>query len=408
MDLNIRNRVKAAWNAFLDDRSTSSSWTHGSSYGDRPDRVRLTRGNERSIVTSVFNRIAIDVASINVRNVILDENGCFVEEVDSGLNECLKLEANVDQTGRALIMDIVMSMLDEGSVAVVPVDVDVDPSNDGKRQILSLRAGRIVEWMPRHVRVDLYNEATGQKQQIVVPKATTAIIENPLYAVINQPNSTMQRLIRKLNLLDVVDNQIGSDKLDLIIQVPYAVKTERKRQMAQERLSDIEQQLSGSRYGIAYVDNMEHVTQLNRPIENNLLRQVEYLTAMVYSQLGITQGVMDGTANEATMLNYYNTTVETILLAICEEFKRKFLSREDLSEGQSVEFFRDPFRLIPLSQLAEIVDKFSRNEVMFPNEIRGKVGLKPSSDPKANELRNRNIAAPAGEAAESEEQIQNG
>ena len=366
----------------------------GSSYSIRPDRPRLSRGNERSIVTSVFNRIALDVASIGIKHCRLDENGRYVEDIDSGLNNCLDLEANLDQTGRAFIQDVVMSMLDEGCVAIVPVDTTLNPKITNSYDILSMRTGKILDWYPAHVRVRLYNDQTGDKEDILLPKSQVAIIENPLYAVINEQNSTMQRLIRKLSLLDVTDEQTASGKLDLIIQLPYVVKTDARREQANRRRKEIEEQLTGSKYGIAYTDGTEKVTQLNRSLENNLLKQIEYLTEMMYSQLGITQEVLNGTADEKTMLNYNNRTVEPIVSAIVDEMKRKFLTKTARSQRQTITFFRDPFRLVPVNDIAEIADKFTRNEIMTSNEIRQIVGMKPSDDPKADELINSNISQP--------------
>lgn len=396
MDLSLSSRFKNAWNAFRNRAPTMMSQNIGSGYSYRPDRFRLTRGNERSIVTSVYNRIALDVAAINIQHVQLDDEGRFLNVIKSGLNECLSLEANLDQTGRAFIQDVVMSMMDEGCVAIVPVDTDDDPDDTKGYQILSMRVGRIRDWYPRHVRVEVYNENTGRKQEIIVPKDTVAIVENPLYAVINEPNSTMQRLIRKLNLLDAVDEQSSSGKLDLIIQLPYVIKSEARRQQAEQRRKDIERQLSGSKYGIAYTDGTEKITQLNRSLENNLMKQIEYLTSMLYSQLGITQSILDGTADEKTMLNYYNRTIEPIISAIVDEMKRKFLTKTARSQNKSIMFFRDPFKLVPVADLAEISDKFARNEIATSNEIRQVIGWKPSADPKADELRNSNLSEPGG------------
>ena len=395
MDLSLSFRFKNAWNAFRNRAPTMMSQNIGSGYSYRPDRFRLTRGNERSIVTSVYNRIALDVAAINIQHVQLDDEGRFLNVIKSGLNECLSLEANLDQTGRAFIQDVVMSMMDEGCVAIIPVDTDDDPDYTKGYQILSMRVGRIRDWYPRHVRVEVYNENTGRKQEIIVPKDTVAIVENPLYAVINEPNSTMQRLIRKLNLLDAVDEQSSSGKLDLIIQLPYVIKSEARRQQAEQRRKDIERQLSGSKYGIAYTDGTEKITQLNRSLENNLMKQIEYLTSMLYSQLGLTQGILDGSADDKTMQNYLTRIVEPILSAIVDEIKRKFLTKTARSQKQSILFFRDPFKLVPVDKIAEMTDKFTRNEVMTSNEIRQKIGMKPSSDPKADELRNSNLSAPA-------------
>ena len=364
----------------------------GPSYYYRPDRPRFTRGNERSIVTSVYNRIALDVSAISIQHVRLDENGRFLSTIDSDLNKCLTLDANIDQTGRAFLQDAVMSMLDEGCVALVPVETDVDPNDTDSYKIFSIRTGKIVEWRPQHVKVRVYDERTGRKEDITISKSSVAIVENPLYAVINEPNSTMQRLIRKLSLLDVTDEQTASGKLDLIIQLPYIIKTEARRQQAEQRRKDIEMQLAGSKYGIAYTDGTEHITQLNRSVENNLMKQVEYLTSMLYSQLGITQTILDGTADEKTMINYYTRTIEPIVSSIVDEMKRKFLTKTARSQRQSIEFFRDPFKLVPVNDIAEIADKFTRNEILTSNEIRQIVGMKPSNDPKADELINSNIS----------------
>lgn len=394
MELSVGSRFKNAWNAFRNREPTKVFQDIGYGYSYRPDRFRLTRGNERSIVTSVYNRIALDVAAIDIRHVQLDAEGQFCDVVQSGLNNCLSTEANLDQTGRAFIQDAVMSMIDEGCIAIVPVDTDDDPDDTTGYQILSMRVGRIRDWYPKHIRVELYNEETGRKQDIVVPKSTVAIVENPLYSVINEPNSTMQRLIRKLNLLDAVDEQSSSGKLDLIIQLPYVIKTEARRKQAEKRRKDIEQQLAGSKYGIAYTDGTERITQLNRSLENNLMKQIEYLTSMLYSQLGITQSILDGTADDKTMLNYYNRTIEPIIAAIVDEMKRKFLSKTARSQNKSIKFFRDPFKLVPVADLAEISDKFTRNEIATSNEIRQVIGWKPSDDPKADELRNSNLSQP--------------
>lgn len=394
MELSVGSRFKNAWNAFRNREPTKVFQDIGYGYSYRPDRFHLTRGNERSIVTSVYNRIALDVAAIDIQHVQLDAEGQFCDVVQSGLNNCLSTEANLDQTGRAFIQDAVMSMMDEGCIAIVPVDTDDDPDDTTGYQILSMRVGRIRDWYPKHIRVELYNEETGRKQDIVVPKSTVAIVENPLYAVINEPNSTMQRLIRKLNLLDAVDEQSSSGKLDLIIQLPYVIKTEARRKQAEKRRKDIEQQLAGSKYGIAYTDGTERITQLNRSLENNLMKQIEYLTSMLYSQLGITQSILDGTADDKTMLNYYNRTIEPIIAAIVDEMKRKFLSKTARSQNKSIKFFRDPFKLVPVADLAEISDKFTRNEIATSNEIRQVIGWKPSDDPKADELRNSNLSQP--------------
>ena len=393
--MGIIDRVQRGWNAFINNRDpTVRYYDYGNSYGYRPDRVRLTRGNERSIVTSVYNRIALDIAAIDIVHCRLDEDGRFTEELPTKLNECLTLEANIDQTHRAFIQDVVMSMFDEGSVAIVPVDTTTDPTVTGSYDICSMRVGKILEWKPRHVKVKVYNDRTGEKEDLILPKSSVAIIENPLYAIINEPNSTMQRLIRKLNLLDVIDEQNGSGKLDLIIQLPYVIKGDMKRQQAEQRRKDIEDQLKGP-YGIAYTDGTERITQLNRPVENNLMKQIEYLTAMLYSQLGITQSVLDGTADEQTMLNYHSRCIEPIISAIVDEMKRKFLTKTARTQGQSIKFFRDPFKLVPVNQMADIADKFTRNEIFSKNEVRQIMGRKPSDDPKADKLINSNISQPA-------------
>lgn len=400
MGMSFGSRLKHAWNAFTGTDYTTYQDV-GPGYSSRPDRIRLTRGNERSIITSVYNRIALDVAALNVQHIRLDENGRFLSVIQDGLNTCLTVEANIDQTARAFIQDIVVSMLDEGCVAIVPVDTTYDPSVTGSYDIQTMRVGKILDWYPQHVRVRLYNERTGTKENILVPKSTVAIVENPLYAVVNEPNSTMQRLIRKLNLLDVIDEQSGSGKLDLIIQLPYVIKTEARRQQAENRRKDIEAQLSGTKYGIAYADGTERITQLNRSVNNNLMSQIEYLTSMLYSQLGITQSILDGTADEKTMLNYNNRTIEPIISAIVDEMKRKFLTKTARSQSQSISFFRDPFKLVPVNDIAEIADKFTRNEIMTSNEIRQVIGMKPSDDPRADELRNKNLSTPS----ESEPEI---
>lgn len=406
MAIDIISRFKNAWNIFFNnkDPTGSDAWTSGGGYSYRPDRARFSRGNERSIVNSVYNRIAIDVASVNIRHVRLDENGRYLNTIKDELNSCLELEANKDQTGRAFIQDIVMSMFDEGCVAVVPVDADIDPMNTNSYKIYTMRVGQILEWYPDAVRVRLYDDRTGHKKDVVVPKVRTAIIENPLFAVINEPNSTMQRLIRKLNLLDAIDEQSGSGKLDLIVQLPYSVKSDLRREQADKRLKSIEKQLTNSKYGIAYIDSTEHVTQLNRAVENNLMTQIEYLTSMLYSQLGITQSVLDGTADEKTMLNYNNRTLEPILSAIVLEFKRKFLTITARSQFQSIEFFKDPFKLVPVSEIAEIADKFTRNEIMSSNEIRALVGMTKSDDPNADTLRNKNLNMASDETLAEEEE----
>ena len=411
--MGIRDRLQHAWNAFVyNDNTYVDPQNLGGLSTYKPDRVHFSRGVERSIVTSVYNRLALDVSSIAIKHVRLDENGRFKEEVDSGLQNCLNVEANIDQTGRAFLQDVVMSMLDEGCVAIVPVDTTIDPAKSGSYEINTMRTGKILEWYPAHVRVRVYNDRKGIHEEIVLPKSAVAIIENPLYAVINEPNSTMQRLIRKLNLLDVVDEQTSSGKLDLIIQLPYVIKTDARRKQAEERRKDIEMQLSGSKYGIAYTDGTERITQLNRPAENNLMKQVEYLTSMLYSQLGLTQSIMDGSADDKTMLNYYNRTVEPILAAITDEIKRKFLTKTARAQKQTVMYFRDPFKLTPVVDLAEIADKFTRNEIMTSNEIRQIVGMKPADDPSADELRNKNLnqsneVIDNKKAIQSPEEIQN-
>lgn len=411
--MGIRDRLQHAWNAFVyNDNTYVDPQNLGGLSTYKPDRVHFSRGVERSIVTSVYNRLALDVSSIAIKHVRLDENGRFKEEVDSGLQNCLNVEANIDQTGRAFLQDVVMSMLDEGCVAIVPVDTTIDPAKSGSYEINTMRTGKILEWYPAHVRVRVYNDKRGIHEEIVLPKSAVAIIENPLYAVINEPNSTMQRLIRKLNLLDVVDEQTSSGKLDLIIQLPYVIKSEARRKQAEERRKDIEMQLSGSKYGIAYTDGTERITQLNRPAENNLMKQVEYLTSMLYSQLGLTQSIMDGSADDKTMLNYYNRTVEPILAAITDEIKRKFLTKTARAQKQTVMYFRDPFKLTPVLDLAEIADKFTRNEIMTSNEIRQIVGMKPADDPSADELRNKNLnqsneAIDDKKSIQSPEEIQN-
>lgn len=400
MEMSFGSRLKHAWNAFNgNDRMDYRNL--GMSYSYRADRPRLSRGNERSIVTSVYNRIALDVASLKIQHIRLDENERFISVIQDGLNNCLTVEANIDQTARAFIQDVVISMFDEGSVAIVPVDTTTNPNITGAYDIQSMRVGQILDWYPQYVRVRVYNELSGKKEDIVLPKSTVAIIENPLYAVINEPNSTMQRLIRKLNLLDVIDEQSGSGKLDLIIQLPYVIKTEARRQQAENRRKDIEGQLAGSKYGIAYTDGTERITQLNRSVNNNLMTQIEYLTSMLYSQLGITQSILDGTADEKTMLNYNNRTIEPIVSAIVDEMKRKFLTKTARSQLQSISFFRDPFKLVPVNDIAEIADKFTRNEIMTSNEIRQVVGMKPSDDPRADELRNKNLSAPSESTSET-------
>jgi len=411
MEMSLGARLKHAWNVFTAKEAVGGRWDIGPSNYYRPDRPIFSRGNERSIITSVYNRIALDVAAITIHHVRLDDEGRFTSVMDSSLNDCLSLEANIDQTGRAFIQDVVQSMLDEGCVAIVPVDTDLDPKS-GSYKIETMRTGKILEWYPQHVKVRVYNERTGRKEDVLVPKRTVAIVENPFYAVMNEPNSTMQRLIRKLNILDAIDEQSGSGKLNLIIQLPYVIKTEARRQQAEKRRKDIEEQLSGSKYGVAYTDGTEHVVQLNRPVDNNLMSQIEFLTSMLYSQLGLTQSIMDGTADDKTMLNYLTRTVEPILSAIVDEMKRKFLTKTARSQKQSILFFRDPFKLVPVGEFAEIADKMTRNEVMTSNEIRQKIGMTPSKDPNADKLRNSNLSAPKEESTEQnkpkEDEVQNG
>ena len=394
METTIKKRLKYAWNAFFNRSPTYDYSDIGSGYSFSPYRPRLSRGNERSIVTSVYNRIALDAAAININHCKLDKNGRFISVIESDLNNCLNLEANIDQTGKAFIQDVVLSMLDEGCVAIVPVDTTYDPEVTGSYDIQSMRTGKITQWYPEHVKVSVYNETIGRRQEIVLKKSIVAIIENPLYAVINEPNSTMQRLIRKLNLLDVVDEQSSSGKLDLIIQLPYTIKSEARRQQAEQRRKDIEMQLAGNKFGIAYTDGTERITQLNRSVDNNLMKQIEYLTSMLYSQLGITQSILDGTADEKTMLNYYDRAIAPIVSAIVDEMKRKFLTKTARTQLQTISYFRDPFKLIPVNDVAEIADKFTRNEIMTSNEIRQVIGMKPSNDPKADELRNSNLNHP--------------
>ena len=413
MEINLGPRLKNAWDAFFNRDPTTYYRDGGMSYSYRPDRPRLTRGNERSIVTSVYNRIALDVAALTFQHVQLDDNGRFSSVIDSGLNRCLNLSANIDQTGRAFIQDVVVSMLDEGCVAIVPTKTSANPMLTESYEIGCIRTGKILEWRPESIKIRAYNDSNGQKEDIYLPKRVVGIVENPLYAVMNEPNSTLQRLIRKLNLLDAIDEQSGAGKLDLIIQLPFAIKGDLKRAQAEARRKDIEMQLAGSKYGIAYTDATEHVTQLNRSVDNNLMKQIEYLTSMLYSQLGITQAILDGTADEKTMLNYYDRTIEPIASAIADEIKRKFLSRTARAQGKTLMFFRDPFKLVPVAELASIADTFTRNEIMTSNEVRQIIGMKPSSDPEADKLRNKNLNKSESEANEPEdasevkEEIQN-
>lgn len=389
------SRLRRAWNAFVNNRDpTYRPEEYSLGYWGRPDRRRFSTGKERTIINAIYNRIAMDAAAVDIRHVRLDDNNRFQADIDDGLNQCLNVEANLDQTGRAMRQDAFLSMLDEGVIAVVPVETTTDPNLSASYDILQLRVGKVVEWFPKHVRVRLYNEDTGKNEEIILKKRNVALVENPFYAVMNEPNSILQRLIRKLNLLDAVDEQASSGKLDLIIQLPYVVKNDIKQKQAETRRKAVEDQLAGSKYGIAYIDGTERVIQLNRPVENNLLKTVEYFTSMLYSQLGVTQSIMDGTADEKTMLNYNNRVIEPILSAFTDEIKRKFLSKTARSQKQSIMFFRDPFRLVPVSEIAEIADKFTRNEIATSNEIRQAIGMPPSSDPKADELRNSNLNHP--------------
>lgn len=393
MELSFSSRLRHAWDVFRNREPTYDYRDTGPASSFRPDRIRLSGGNERSIVTSIFNRIALDVSSINIKHCRIDENGRFKESINSSLDNCLNLEANIDQTGRAFMQDVVMSMLDEGCVAIVPTDTTLDPITTTSYDIQTMRTGKILEWYPSHVRVRVYNEKTGKQEDIKLPKSMVAIVENPLYAVINEPNSTMQRLMKKLVLLDAVDENTRSGKLDMIIQLPYVIKSDARKSQAEKRRKDIEEQLKGP-YGIAYVDGTEKVIQLNRPIENNLMTQIEYLTKLLYSQLGITEEILNGTANEQTMLNYNSRTIEPIVSAIVDEMKRKFLTKTARSQNQTIQFFRDPFRLVPVNDIAEIADKFTRNEILTSNEIRQIIGMKPSNDPKADKLINSNLNQP--------------
>lgn len=409
MEKSFLSRLKHGWNAFTGNRDpTYQRFDTGPGYSIRPDRPRFTRGNERSIITSVFNRIAIDVAAIKIQHCDLDEHDRFISVRNSKLNSCLNFEANLDQTGRAFIQDVVMSMFDEGAVAIVPVDTTFDPRITGSFDILSMRTGKIVEWFPQYVKVNVYNEMTGRKEDVILPKRSVCIIENPLYAIVNEPNSTLQRLIRKLNLLDTIDEQSGSGKLDLIVQLPYVIKTDARRAQAEQRRKDIETQLAGSKFGIAYTDGTERITQLNRPVENNLMKQIEYLTSMLYSQLGITQAVLDGTADERVMLGYYNRTIEPIVAAIVDAMRRTFLTKTARAQRQSIMYFRDPFKLVPLDTLAGMADTFTRNEIMSKNEFRQVLGMKPSDDPKADQLVNSNISQPQSQMHSPEGQVESG
>lgn len=410
--MKILDRLQHGWNAFINNKDPTIV-ERGIGYSYRPDRPRFTRGNERSIVTSIFNRIAMDVSTIDIEHVKLDEDGRFIGVIDSGLNNCLTLEANLDQTGRAFIQNAVMSMLDEGCVALVPIDTTLNIKTNSF-DVKTIRVGRILEWYPKDVKVTVYNENTGRKEDIIVPKKSVAIVENPFFSVINEYNSTMQRLIRKLNLLDAIDEQSGSGKLDLIIQLPYALKGGIRKNNAEERRMNLENQLNNSKLGIGYIDSTEHVIQLNKSLDNNLMKQIEYLTNMLYSQLGITQSILDGTADDKTMMNYFSRTIEPIVFAIVCEMRRKFLSKTARTQKQSIFYFRDPFKLVPVTELADIADKLTRNEIASSNEMRQKMGWKPSSDPKADELRNKNLSAPAEDEqslnnqSNTEEEYQNG
>lgn len=398
------DKLKHAWNAFTayGNDPPNNGYIYPSQYQDlglvstfRPDRVYFTRGQEKSLVSTVYNRIAMDVAGVDIKHVKIDNDGRYLSDVDSGLNDCLNYQTNKDQTARAFIQDIVMSMFDEGCVAVVPIDTSINPAKTTSYDILTMRVGKIIQWYPDYVMVEVYNDKTGRKEQITVPKKTTAIIENPLYAIMNEPNSVLQRLITKFNLLDAIDAQSGSGRLDLIVQLPYVIKTETRREQAEKRRADIETQLATSKYGIAYTDGTEKITQLNRPVENNLMTQIQYLTSMLFSQLGITQSILDGTADEKTMLNYMSRTIKPILRAITEEMGRKFITKTGRSQGQRIMYFNNPFELIPVSNLAELADKFTRNEIMSPNEVRQIVGLRPVQNQKSDELRNRNLNEPS-------------
>jgi len=398
------DRLRHAWNAFK-NKDPTVNYDIGPSYSYRPDRRRSPMGNERSIITSIFNRIAMDVASLHFMHVKLDEHGNFLEEIRSGLDDCLTVEANIDQTSRMFIQDITLSMLDEGCVAVVPIDTGIRPRDTSSIDILSMRTGKIIEWYPKHLKVKVYNDATGQKEDVIIPKSMTAIVENPLYSVVNEPNSTLQRLIRKLNLLDISDEKTSSGKLDLIIQLPYVIKSQARRNQAELRRKDIENQLAEGKYGIAYTDGTERITQLNRPVENNLMKQIEYLRDMLYSQLGLTQAILDGSADEATMLNYYNRTVIPISAAITEEMRRKFLSKTARTQRQTVLAYRDPFDLMPITNFADLADKLTRNEIVTSNEIRQKINMAPSNDPKANMLVNSTLSKNATFGNKDEQQV---
>ena len=392
--MGLLERLQHGWNAFSKNRDPTTNYniTYNGSYY-RPDRPRLSRGNEKTIVTAILNRIALDVADLDFKHIQLDEDGRYEKDINSSLNDCLNLEANIDQSGKAFIQDITMSMFDEGCVAIVPVDTTLDPEVTGSYDIESMRTGKIIEWYPTAVKVRVYNDKTGEKEDVVISKNVVSIIENPFYAVMNEPNSTLKRLVRKLNILDAIDEQSGSGKLDLIIQLPYVIKTDARRKQAEDRRKDIEAQLSGSKYGIAYTDGTERITQLNRPVENNLMSQIEYLTNMLYRQLGMTKGILDGTADDKTMINYYNRIIGPIATAISDGMRRTFLTKTARTRGQTIQFFRDPFKLIPANEIAEMADKLTRNEIASSNEMRQKMGWKPVKDPSADELRNKNLNA---------------
>lgn len=391
--MGFTDRLKHAWDAFVseDRRQQNYNPNYGASYGIRPDRTRLRMSSERSILASILTRIGIDVAAIYIRHVRLDKNDRYLETIDSGLNYCLSVEANIDQAGQAFRLDMAMTLFDEGVIAVVPVETSLNPLISSGYDIKTMRVGKVVAWYPQHVRVSLYNDKLGRREELTLPKTVVAIVENPLYSVMNEPNSTLQRLIRKLNILDAIDEQSGSGKLDIIIQLPYAVKSDTRRDQAENRRKDLESQLQNSKYGVGYMDATERITQLNRPAENNMLAQIEYLTNMLYGQLGITEEVFLGTADEATMLNYYNRTIEPVLTSIVEALHRTFLTKTAMTQGQAIKYFRDPFKLVPISQVAEIADKFTRNEILSSNEVRGIIGFKPSDDPKADQLVNSNM-----------------
>lgn len=394
--MGLMDRLQHGWNAFKNNKDPTTNWSNaGNSYYERPDRVRFTRGNERSIITSIYNRLALDAASIDLEHVQLDEDGRYVSTLNTGLNTCLTLEANIDQTGRAFLHDVYASLFDEGCIAIVPVDTTFDPNITGSYDIQSMRVGKVVEWRPSSVKIKLYNDRTGEKEEIWMDKRSVGIVENPFYAVMNERNSTMQRLARKLAILDAVDEHLGSGKIDMIIQLPYTVKTQTRRDQAEQKRADLESQLNGDKkYGVAYIDATDKIIQLNRPLENNLMKQIEYLTSMLYSQLSLTQEIMDGRANGDTMNNYYARTVEPVVAAVADEMKRKFLTKTARTKGHSISYFRDVFTLVPIGEMAKIADTLTRNEIATSNEIRQTFGWKPSKDPRADELRNKNLNGP--------------